>query len=154
MRFNLGVALALSAMLDRVEMKSPKEKNSPLLWEQVLNSLVEDSLIINDDNEPNLKFLSPGQYLEVKLENINEMQYVAKMKLGSHEAERTLLFDTGSNLLWLTSDHCTSDRCDNKHSTPYNLDDSRSGKYYQEVKIGPDASQTTYYDAYYKQQQS
>ena len=67
------------------------------------------------------------------------------MKIGSHESERTLLFDTGSNALWLTSDHCTLDRCDNKHSTPYNLDESKSGKYYQEVKIGPDVSQITYY---------
>ena len=81
----------------------------------------------------------------MKLENINEMQYVAVMKIGSHEAERTLLFDTGSNVLWLTSDHCTYEKCDNKQSTPYNLDESSFGKYYQEVKIGPDVSQITYY---------
>ena len=137
----------MSVFLEFVGTKRVEE--NAFLWDHVLKALMEDSLI-NDDNEKTNIALTSGQYLEVKLENINEMQYVAKMKLGSHEVERTLLFDTGSNFLWLTSDHCTSDRCDNKHATPYNLDESRSGKYYQEVKISPDATQITYYDPYYR----
>lgn len=89
--------------------------------------------------------LQTGSYLEVPLENINEMQYVARMKLGSRNEERTLLFDTGSNALWLTSEYCEPGKCDNVHSTPYSVDDSTSGKYFQDIKIGRDGSQITYY---------
>ena len=57
MRYPIGLALALSAFLHGAGTKSLEE---------------HDSLII-DDKEKLQKSLSPGQYLEVKLENINEM---------------------------------------------------------------------------------
>jgi len=57
MRYPIGLALALSAFLHGAGTKSLEE---------------HDSLII-DDKEKLQKSLSTGQYLEVKLENINEM---------------------------------------------------------------------------------
>ena len=75
------------------------------------------------------RHLTEGQYLEVELANLNEVQYSAVLMMGSHEVPRSLLLDTGSNVLWLTADQC-EDSCDNKHSKPYRLEDSAFGKYY------------------------
>ena len=44
------------------------------------------------------------RYLEVPLESINELQYVAKLQFGSSLEVRSVLIDSGSNSLWLTSD--------------------------------------------------
>ena len=52
------------------------------------------------------KQLNLGQYLELQLANVDDMQYTAKLSVGSRDEERTFLFDTGSNVLWLTSDYC------------------------------------------------
>ena len=85
----------------------------------------------------------PGQYLEVELSNLNDLQYLIKLQIGSNAEERTLLADTGSNVLWITSDLCNNQHdsfCDNRHSVPYCIEDSTNGRYYQEVKIGPDGS--------------
>ena len=83
----------------------------------------------------------------MNLENINEMQFMTGLNMGSQGDQRSLLVDTGSNVLWLTSELCAQDpsRCDNKHSKPYSLADSLNGRYYQEVKIGPDGGRITYY---------
>ena len=69
---------------------------------------------------------------------------MATLRVGSPANERTLLLDTGSNVLWLTSDECTPESCDNKHSMPYRVEDSELGRYYQEYKVGPDGGQLTY----------
>ena len=77
------------------------------------------------------KHLAIGHYLEVELGNLNDLQYSAKLYLGSHDEARSFLLDTGSNVLWLTSELCgNKKRCDNKHSRPYRLEDSAFGKYY------------------------
>ena len=75
------------------------------------------------------RHLGEGEYLEVELANLNEVQFSAVLTMGSHEVPRSLLLDTGSNVLWLTADQC-GDSCDNKHSMPYRLEDSAFGKYY------------------------
>ena len=66
--------------------------------------------------------------------------------MGSHSIERTFLFDTGSNVIWFTSDICTEkpNNCDNKNSRPYRIEDSAFGKYYQDIKVGPDGGLTYY----------
>lgn len=84
------------------------------------------------ESEQSRKHLAIGQYLEVPLSNLDELQYTAKLYLGSHSSERTFLFDTGSNVLWFTSDICSEspDSCDNKLSRPYRIEDSAFGKFY------------------------
>jgi len=91
--------------------------------------------------------LRKGEYLEVALTSINDLQYTTKVYLGSQDEERTLLFDTGSNAVWITSDLCETspDNCDNKHAVPYRIEDSAFGRYYEEVRIDSDGSQITYH---------
>ena len=52
--------------------------------------------------------------------------------------------DTGSNVIWVTSDECTPETCDNKNSLPYRLEDSEVGRYYEQYKVGADGGQLTY----------
>ena len=81
------------------------------------------------------RFLEEDQYMEVGLESINYgMQYLARVNIGTHDAEQTLLLDTGSNQLWVTSVDCVDNgSCDHNYSTTYDLNESVIGKYRGEL---------------------
>ena len=51
-------------------------------------------------------FLDENEYLEIDLVDYNGLQYTAKTGLGSNNVEQSLLFDTGSSNLWVTSVFC------------------------------------------------
>ena len=75
-------------------------------------------------------FLDENEYLEIDLVDYNGLQYTAKASLGSHSQDQSLLFDTGSSNLWVTSVFCeNSGSCDNKYSSLYDPKSSESSKF-------------------------
>ena len=58
-----------------------------------------------------LSFLTDQNNLAVvKIRNYNNVQYYGKIYVGSKKQTFSVIFDTGSNLLWLSSNDCTSCR--------------------------------------------
>jgi hypothetical protein len=58
-----------------------------------------------------LNFLTDQNNLAVvKITNYNNVQYYGKIYVGSNKQIFSVIFDTGSNLLWLSSKDCTSCR--------------------------------------------
>ena len=75
-------------------------------------------------------FLDENEYLEIDLVDYNGLQYTAKTGLGSNNVEQSLLFDTGSSNLWVTSVFCeNSGSCDNNYSSLYDPKSSDASKF-------------------------
>ena len=75
-------------------------------------------------------YLQENEYLDVDLVSFNGLQYSAKTGFGSSNVEENLLFDTGSNVLWVTSVFCEeTGQCDNNYSSMYDPESSEDHKF-------------------------
>ena len=66
------------------------------------------------------------------------------MRVGTQDVEQTLLLDTGSNQLWVTSVECVeTGECDHNFSSTYDLKDSLLGRYRGEIRKENDPDDRT-----------
>ena len=74
-----------------------------------INNLLQESDSFYN-NETTTSSLSEGKFTTLQLQNHKDVQYIGDIYIGNPSTKMTVIFDTGSNILWVPSSDCPTCR--------------------------------------------